>query len=57
MKPKAPKAKPEPQKAPQNVVKTTDDGIRTPNRLDLREAARRVTERERLLCPMNWPED
>ena len=28
-----------------------------PARLDLREAGKRVMARERLICPMTWPED
>ncbi len=44
------------EEPPPGVVKTTK-GIYIPSVLHLREAAERVTERERLLCPMIWPDD
>jgi hypothetical protein len=42
---------------PKGMPIPKDDSPPTPNVLDLRAAAKRVTAREVLLCPMNWPDD
>lgn len=56
-RPNKPPLPPPAEPAP-GVIKTTESGLPPmPNELDLCEAARRLTERERLLCPMNWPDD
>jgi hypothetical protein len=51
-------ALPPDRKLPPGVVPPNENaGVHIPSTLDLREAARRVTERERLRCPMYWPDD